>query len=398
MSDQQLHTDEKNNTALEVAKEKTREHARHLWKIVSQYSQISDLSRSPGNIKEQPPKKKNYSSTLITILTTVPYLLALTFVFSFYWDFNGLEANFLGLSLRFEGLLKIISVSGLIGFFTNWLAITMLFKPAKKRPILGHGLIPAQKDRIAFRLSQAVSNDLINPEIIKKKINESEAISRYRERSTKYIKSIIDDPAFREDIKKWVIAYLDEMIADREIRAALAERILVQIEEAINDKSFEKVALKAYSYIKGQEMQQIVEEALIQIPASVESGLDKLDDLLDQLPKKIDEHSNVIENIVTSLLYKLINQLDVQALVEDNLRSYDEQHISNIIRSATNEQLRYIQYLGAILGLIGGFIIWEPLLSIIVLGSLSIFILALDQLLYKKLQNRKTVDSPNTNL
>jgi uncharacterized membrane protein YheB (UPF0754 family) len=130
-------------------------------------------------------------------------------------------------------------------------------------------------------------------------------------------------------------------------------------------------------------MQSIIEEALVQIPTSVESGLDKLDDLLDQLPKKIDENSENIENIVTNLLYKLINQLNVHALVEENLRSYDEQHISNIIRSATNEQLRYIQYLGAILGVIGGFVIWEPLLSVIVLVSLSATLLMIDQLLFQ---------------
>jgi uncharacterized membrane protein YheB (UPF0754 family) len=259
----------------------------------------------------------------------------------------------------------------------------MLFKPAEKRPILGHGLIPAQKDRIAYRLSQTVSEDLINPEIIKQKISESNVIGRYREQSTKYIKSIIDDPDFRDEIKQWVVIYLNEMIADPEIRAALAERILVQIEEALHNKSFEKVALKAYSYIKGQEMQQIIEEALVQIPKTVESGLDKIDDLLDQLPKKINENSDAIENVVTTLLYKLINQLNVQQLVEENLRSYDEQHISNIIRTATNEQLRYIQYLGAVLGFIGGFVIWEPLLSVIVLISLSGILLMLDQLLFR---------------
>jgi uncharacterized membrane protein YheB (UPF0754 family) len=258
----------------------------------------------------------------------------------------------------------------------------MLFKPAQRRPLLGHGLIPAQKDRIAFRLAQAVSEDLINPDIIKRKINESNIISKYRRTSTRYIKDIIDNPNFREELKQWVVAYLNEMIADPDIRAALAERILHQIEEAIHDKSFEKVALKAYSYVKGQEMQHVIEEALTQIPTSVESGLDKIDELLDQLPKKIDDHSEVIENTVTNLLYKLINQLDVHKLVEENLRSYDEQHISDIIRNATNEQLRYIQYLGAVLGLVGGFIIWEPLISLSALGIIFISVLALDQLLY----------------
>ena len=369
--------------ALDTAKKKTREHARNLWQIVSRYTRIEDLTETRSQPQQQPKRKQLYSNTFISALSVIPYLLILLFGVSFFWDFDGLSATVLGRSLQFEGLLKILSVSGLIGFLTNWLAITMLFKPAEKRPILGHGLIPAQKNRIAYRLAQTVSEDLINPEIIKKKITESKIIGRYRELSTRYIKSIIDDPEFRTDIKHWVVKYVDEMIADPEIRAALAKRILTQIEEALHNKSFEKIALKTYTFVKGQEMQAIIEEALVQIPTSVENGLDKLDDLLDQLPRKIDKNSDTIEDIVTTLLYKLINQLNVHALVEENLRSYDEQHISNIIRSATNEQLRYIQYLGAVLGVIGGFVIWEPLLSVIVLSSLSIVILLLDKLLYQ---------------
>ncbi|MGD8426825.1 MAG: DUF445 family protein [Balneolaceae bacterium] len=384
MSENPIETTKDTDTALEVAKQKTREHARHLWELLSTHSRIKDLTKTGSAPKVKPAKRKLYSSTLLNILTIFPYLLLAVFVLSFFWDFKSITASFFGLNLNFEGLLKITSVSGLIGYSTNWVAITMLFKPAKKRPILGHGLIPAQKDRIAYRLAQAVSEDLINPEIIKKKITESNAIGRYREQSTKYIKSIIDNPSFRNDLKQWVVTYLDEMIADPDIRGALAERILRQLEDALHDKSFEKVALKAYSFIKGQEMQHIIEEALVQIPTTVESGLDKMDDLLDQLPKKIDENSEAIENIVTTLLYKLINQLDVHKLVEENLRSYDEQHISQIIKNATNEQLRYIQYLGAVLGFVGGLIIWEPVLSIIVLGGLSVFVLLLDQLLYRR--------------
>lgn len=383
MDEQQLN-EKGTGRALQAAREKTREKVLALWQLVVDYSKIDQLSTSSDTITHRaPPGEQRHSSLILMLLSLFPYLLVVTFGVSFFWDFNALSVIVFGYDLRFEGLLRIFSVSGLIGFFTNWLAITMLFKPAKKRPILGHGLIPAQKNRIAFRLAQAVSEDLINPGIIKKKISDSGIISRYREKSTLYIKGIIDDPAFREDLKEWVVGYIDEMIADPEIRGAIAQRILLQIEEAIHDKSFEKVALKAYSFVKGQQMQHIIEEALVQIPASVESGLDKVDNLLDKLPGKIDDHSESIEDIVTTLLYKLVNQLNVHKLVEENLRSYDEQHISNIIRNASNEQLRYIQYLGAVLGFIGGFIIWEPLLSIVVLGTIFLIILALDHLLFQ---------------
>lgn len=382
MSEETLKERESTSGALEVARDKTREFAKSLWRLVARHAAVDKLEEEFREQREAPPRFRYRYRGWLTLLAAVPYMLLIMFAVSFFWDFEGLSADLYGMELRFQGLMKILSISGLIGFMTNWLAITMLFKPARRRPILGYGLIPAQKDRIARRLAETVSEDLINPEIIKRKIHESKIISRYREQATRYVKGIIDDPVFREELKEWVVEYVDEMIADPEIRAALAEKILLQIEEALENKSIEKVALKAYSFIRGQQMQEIIEEALSQLPTSVESGLDKLDDLLDRLPATIDKHSDAIENLVTTLLYKLINQLDVKSLVEDNLKSYDEQKLSGIIRNASNEQLRYIQYLGAVLGTVGGFVIWEPLLSIAVLGILTSLLLLADQVLF----------------
>jgi len=382
MSEESLKERESDSGALQVARDTTRRFARTLWQIIARHAAVEKLEEEFTEEREAPSRFEFKSGVWLTLLAAVPYLLVAMFAVSFFWDFEGIGVELYGMDLQFRGLLKILSISGLIGFMTNWLAITMLFKPSRKRPILGYGLIPAQKDRIAWRLSETVAEDLINPEIIKKKIHESKVISRYREQATRYVKGIIDDPAFREDLKDWVVEYVDEMIADPELRAAIAEKILLQIEEALENKAIEKVALKAYSFIRGQEMQEIIEESLTQLPASVESGLDRLDDMLDRLPSTIDKHSDAIENVVTTLLYKLINQLDVKTLVEDNLKQYDEQKLSDIIRNATNEQLRYIQYLGAVLGTVGGFVIWEPLLSIVTLGILTGLLLLADQLLY----------------
>ncbi|MGN8226663.1 DUF445 family protein [Gracilimonas sp. BCB1] len=157
------------------------------------------------------------------------------------------------------------------------------------------------------------------------------------------------------------------MIADPEVRSSIAKKLIQQIDDAIDENSFEKVAIKAYSFLKGREMQDLVESALVKLPTGIENGLNKMDVFLDDLPDKLDEHGSVIEEMVTNLLYKLINQLDVHALVEDNLRQYDEKKLEKLIKNASNDQLRYIQYLGAVLGTFGGFIIWEPVASIMVL-------------------------------
>lgn len=366
-----------------IIKENSKKYASKLWGLITTQIERQSEELEVTNNHLPPPKKESKNKWLIKLLFIFPLFLLIGFVTSFLWDFNDLSTTLFGFNISFEGLLRVLSISGLIGFLTNWLAIKMLFRPTHRRPILGQGLIPAQKERIAYRLARAVSEDLINPEIIKKKIHESQAIAKYREKATDYIRTIIDDPSFRGDLKGLVVDYVDEMIADPEVRATLAETVIKQIEGAIEQNSFERVALKAYSFLKGQEMQDLVEEALIKVPTGIEKGLDKMDEFLDDLPNRIEKHSSTIEDVVTSLLYKLINQLDVHALVEDNLRQYDEKRLEILIKNASNDQLQYIQYLGAVLGTLGGFVIWQPIGSLIVIALIILITIGLDSLLIK---------------
>ncbi|XWN38106.1 MAG: DUF445 family protein [Balneola sp.] len=365
-----------------IITERTKEYGKQFWGILQKQIEKQTDSEHKTVARISPPKKEGKYKILLKLLFLFPLLLIGTFITSFYWDFDGFQTTVLGFSVEFEGLMRILSISGLIGFLTNWLAITMLFRPAKRRPVFGQGLVPAQKDRIAFRLAAAVSEDLINPDIIKQKIQESNAISKYRAQATEYIREIIDDPEFRTDLKALAVNYVDEMVAQPDVRTNIAESIIHQIETNIEENSFEKVALKAYSFIKGQEMQSLVEDALTKLPDGVEKGLDKLDSFMDTLPDKIEANSKTIENIVTSLLYKLINQLDVHALVEDNLREYDEQRLEKLIKNASNDQLQYIQYLGAVLGTLGGFIIWKPIGSIVLLLLIISITLGVDIFLH----------------
>lgn len=364
-----------------IIKERSKQYGIRFWSLIRTQVDKHTVSDEKPGIPAIPPKKTMDHRWLMNLLFVIPYLLLAVFGVSFFWDFNGMNTTLFGLYFSFDGLLRIISISGLIGFLTNWLAITMLFRPTKRRPILGQGLIPAQKDRIAYRLASAVAEDLINPEIIKRKIHDSQAIARYREKATVYVKTIIDDPEFRENLKALVVSYVDEMIADPEVRSSIAKKLIEQIDEAIEENSFEKVALKAYSFLKGQEMQDLVESALVKLPTGIENGLNRMDVFLDNLPNKLDEHGSVIEEMVTNLLYKLINQLDVHALVEDNLRQYDEKKLENLIKNASNDQLQYIQYLGAVLGTFGGFIIWEPVASIVVLSFIIVLTITADMLI-----------------
>lgn len=356
-------------------------HFKKLGQILSKYLEF-DSDTKPKDLQVQ-PAPTIAKLPILQFLKPIPWILCTLFAFSFMWDFQGIGTEIFGISLQFEGLIRIISVSGMIGYLTNWIAITMLFKPVKKRPLLGQGLVPAHKDRIAYRLAVAVSEDLINPELIKQKIRESKAISRYRLQAIEHIEQITEREDFREDLKAWLLDYVDSMVQNPEFRKKISNHILNEIEDALEHRAFEKAALKTYSFLSGQTLPEFIENLLERLPVTAERNIGYIEEYLDEFPEKIHRNSDEIDEVITLLLYKLINQLNVQNLVEENLKKYDEQRLETMIRNATNEQLKTIQYLGAVLGTIGGFVIWEPILSLVALSVIFGTIYLIDWRLYQ---------------
>lgn len=331
--------------------------------------------------RPEPPKVKK-ELKLLRFLKPVPWILMAVFAGSFFWDFDGRILSIFGLTLPLDGLLRIVSVSGLIGFLTNWVAITMLFRPVQRRPILGQGLIPAHKERIAWRLSTAVSEDLINPELIKQKLDESGAVSRYRSAILDDMEAVMAKPEFRNDVKEWLTDYLSDLLQEPGIKKSLVEQIRVEIEQGLREKPVERTALKTYMLFKGRSLEEMIGDAVSDIPITLERNIGVVDDLLDELPDVIRVNTRQLDDTVTTLIYGLINRFDVHALVEENLRNYDEARLEAMIRNATNEQLRTIQYLGAVLGTIGGFVIWQPVWMLLLLSGTGGAIWVADRLLY----------------
>ncbi len=78
-------------------------------------------------------------------------------------------------------LLLIPLISAFIGWFTNWIAIKMLFHPKEPKRILGltfHGIFPKRQQQFAEKLGKLVSNELLSFEDIEKKITNKENVDK----------------------------------------------------------------------------------------------------------------------------------------------------------------------------------------------------------------------------
>jgi uncharacterized membrane protein YheB (UPF0754 family) len=78
-------------------------------------------------------------------------------------------------------LLLIPVISAFIGWFTNWIAIKMLFHPREPKKILGitfHGIFPKRQEQFAMKLGKLVSNELLSFGEIEQKISNPENVQK----------------------------------------------------------------------------------------------------------------------------------------------------------------------------------------------------------------------------
>jgi uncharacterized membrane protein YheB (UPF0754 family) len=78
-------------------------------------------------------------------------------------------------------LLLIPIISAFIGWFTNWVAIKMLFHPKEPKKVLGitfHGIFPKRQQQFAEKLGKLVSTELLSFSDIEKKITQKENVAQ----------------------------------------------------------------------------------------------------------------------------------------------------------------------------------------------------------------------------
>ena len=366
------------------AKAVTKRRAQDLGLLLARYVRRHLPARAPSKpaVPEAPPRLQGRLGQILPVMQLIPWLLGALFAVSFFWDFPGASVTLFGRVLPVEGLLRILTVSGLIGFATNWLAITMLFQPREKRPIIPQGLIPAQRERVIFRLAQAISQELINETIIKEKIEASGVIARYREQAVGVLKSVVEDPAFRDELKALTETYIESVLGSEEMREKLGAVAMQKIEENAG-QGLGGLALKAYRSLNEKDFQRRIDLAIRQIPGALDPVLDRLDEMLDTVPARIEARSEQIEAFATKTVLGCVERMDIYSMIIENARGFDEAQLESLLKKTSNEQLNYIKYLGGILGVVGGFVIWQPVLALTVLVTFSLGLWGLDEALFR---------------
>lgn len=277
-------------------------------------------------------------------------------------------------------------IGGVIGYFTNYIAVKMLFRPLKPVKIGKYtlpftpGIIPKRKPALAHALGQAVGNALLNKEELTKVLTSD----RMRQTITSgivkgfndnFIESSVEEVGLsifgqdsyddKKDIliqgitNKLTAGFLSMNVGNiiaTEGAAALKQKggmLAMFINEDLIASLASPIGNKVDDYVQVDGKDKIREYILDEINKtesksinSILGGIDttKVENLINQL------YNNMIQEHVSDI----VDTFDIKGVVEEKINSMDVMELEELIMSVMKNELGMIVNLGAIIGFVLG--------------------------------------------
>ncbi len=287
------------------------------------------------------------------------------------------------------------ALGAVIGYITNDIAIRMLFRPRTAKYICGKrmpftpGIIPKEKNRIASAIGGAISENLMNREVLEKTLLSDEMLDKIRTAVNEFFYTQLNND---ETVEEFAAHYLtkDEIAAMREstcdeiaklITTKLRDRAIgASIAHAATQHVIDKTRSSMAGKIKADKLieaisspietklaQHINEVLRDQAPSMstriVYTEADKLmsmpmRDLFkgheQQLEQVREGIVSIYRTIISDHLPRILESINISKIVENRIQEMNMEKAEQIILSVMKKELRAIVWLGALLGSIMG--------------------------------------------
>lgn len=122
----------------------------------------------------------------------------------------GLADHFFGSTQPWIKTLFVIVIAGVLGYFTNYLAIKMLFQPKRGQVLGWQGLVPKNKAQIARSLGSSVQHQLLHPDIVLAYIAERRMIETGTQSLADWLDRSLQNPDVRREVTATLIDLLNQ--------------------------------------------------------------------------------------------------------------------------------------------------------------------------------------------
>lgn len=270
-------------------------------------------------------------------------------------------------------------VGAVIGYFTNFLAVKMLFRPRQEVKVFGHilpftpGIIPKNKPRLAHAIGQAVANVLLTKEDFTGLITDSaleQASTALVTGSGLFSQGTLEDLAHRAGIEQVETERLEEFLTEKVWQSAqsmdLGDLVSRKAQEIVQSKPMlmllpldsilSAIKAKVNEYVSSEDCRTQIGNVLHEkvqevLHAPTAQTLEQLG-----LTETAAESylALILRRIVDTNLEPLLARLDLAAMVEAKINDMDVAIFEDLIMSVMKNELNAIVNLGFFIGLIIG--------------------------------------------
>ncbi|WP_457679504.1 DUF445 family protein [Thermovibrio sp.] len=221
------------------------------------------------------------------------------------------------------------AVGALIGYFTNYVAIKMLFKPVKPYYIFGikvpftPGLIPSKREKLAQAIGKVVKENLLTEDAVKERLRSQKVERQVRVFVENFLRKIEESP---EVYVKEVLSKIEE----KKVKELLPTKELKEKGKELVEELFKKV--------NGKKVREL-------LPKSVEREVERtinrqIDLLVESLTRELKEGklSEVIYAAIRENISKIRAVLPIiTEPMAQNLAARGTKLVEELIERAANE-------------------------------------------------------------
>jgi uncharacterized membrane protein YheB (UPF0754 family) len=288
-------------------------------------------------------------------------------------------------------VLKYISgplIGALIGYFTNWLAVKMLFRPYYPKKIgklkvpFTPGIIPKRKPALAKAVGKAVGEELLTKDDIAKALTSGQAkdkicdyaVGAFHSVENNSVEEVACKLTTEEQAKNFelraenflsgkiysavVNADIGRIVADEgvkvvnEKKASLGMLSMFLTDDLINSL-MGKLAVGVDNYVRNNGEEVIEDAVKKEMGKAVASPLSQFTGgLSDEMIKSV--VGSAYDFIVSHAVSQMLDGVDISGIVEDKINAMDVKDLEKLVLSVMKKELNSIVNLGAVIGFVLG--------------------------------------------
>ncbi|MFW6106776.1 MAG: DUF445 domain-containing protein [bacterium] len=274
----------------------------------------------------------------------------------------------------YTGLAVTVLGPACVGYWTNWLAIKMLFHPRKKNAVW-QGLVPGRRDELVETIADGVLQRLISPEIVRQYLEDSDAIGTIIRKLSSATQATIDDPEFREELNSLIYQRVYAFCASPQVRRE-AENAVARILASWTGGGFKGKVMQATKKLWAPQAAKLVGDVLPEVPNALDSIFARLDTELGKLPGLVERHREQIERGVYIAVEQALENLDIRSVVTKQLGDMDDAELEGMLTGGVSREIVFIQTAGGLLGAMVGCAIAFPIARPVLIGLALVLVVA----------------------